>query len=1099
MPPLSVEQRRAIAFHAMTVYERVEAARLHAESADTSATGEANAALFTWSGVFSPSDREAFLRRLHWDGLDWTMVAQAISAGGAGEGRSVPEWFEARPDGWTRWLDALLEHTAEVVGAVAGRQAREPGHFDAAVEPPFIELGMPALLAARRALLARRPSAYEGLTDAARRDVERPLLHDVLVFAERTLFTLFRQVAGSRPSGEGGDTPSDEKYLAFIVSMLDDSLPALFVAYPVLARVISQVMECWVDSTADLTARLAADRGAIARELGGGSSPGSVVSIAPALSDPHDGRRRVASLTFESGLRVIYKPRSVGAEHALSDVLEWANRRGLEPAQVALRVLERNGYGWVEFADQGSFDDRDAAGRYYRQAGGLMAIAHLLRSTDLHMENIVATRRGPVLVDPELTLQPTRERETQPGAAGPASEPCVASGILTFAEVGADGGRYETGGLRGEGLRGSARPRRSWKGQRTDGLHFVEEHEFDATAANRVTVGGVVQHPEYYRDDLLAGFAATYRFFSGRRDEILGAGGPLAAFAARTVRVMFRATNQYAVVQDLLAAPKYQQSGVARSCALDVLARPFALDRDRPAAWPILVAERRALERLDIPRFTVEANGIAVGADHEVAADGVFTRSGLDAVRERIAALSEQDLGVQLEWIVRSLSESATSRFRAAAPALRPGGPAADATADEMLAVAVWIGREYLQRAERSGGGLAWTLQPPGSEVAGVAAHFLDSGSLGPPLFLAALARATGEASWADAARMACLPACTFFERAAARRWPAGEPIGAGTGWGSIVYGLLWIGRLLEDEQYVRLARRVAESIDASHVATDNRLDILSGSAGAILALLALTPTAGDGVTDLAVACGDHLLATQVHTHWGSAWPSRDRRMLAGFAHGAAGIAYALVRLHQATGTRAYLDAAVRAHRYERAVFSPVHRNWPVLRAAGHLPGNVAVPMTAWCHGAPGIALARALVGEAVAGVDADVAFDLEVALETTAKLPGSAADHLCCGNAGRCDVLLTAGEALGRPDLVSAARTIAAKVMRQAVRRGKFEFVSPAYEYAVFDAGFFYGLAGIGYALLRVAAPSRLPSILAFEPRLADDSGTRREAHVPA
>jgi GNAT superfamily N-acetyltransferase len=44
------------------------------------------------------------------------------------------------------------------------------------------------------------------------------------------------------------------------------------------------------------------------------------------------------------------------------------------------------------------------------------------------------------------------------------------------------------------------------------------------------------------------------------------------------------------------------------------------------------------------------------------------------------------------------------------------------------------------------------------------------------------------------------------------------------------------------------------------------------------------------------------------------------------------------------------------------------------------------------------------------------------------------------------------------------------------------FRLASSGFEYPVFDPGFFQGLSGIGYQLLRVAAPSVVPSVLAFE-----------------
>src|SRR5205823_8184069 len=93
--------------------------------------------------------------------------------------------------------------------------------------------------------------------------------------------------------------------------------------------------------------------------------------------------------------------------------------------------------------------------------------------------------------------------------------------------------------------------------------------------------------------------------------------------------------------------------------------------------------------------------------------------------------------------------------------------------------------------------------------------------------------------------------------------------------------------------------------------------------------------------------------------------------------------------------------------------------------------------------------------------------------------------DHLCCGNIGRSDVLFTAGRRLGRQPTLDAAIALANRIEDQAVSRGYFQFVSSGSEYVVFDPGFFMGLSGIGYQLLRLAAPSHLPSVLAFEGRV--------------
>jgi lantibiotic modifying enzyme len=75
---------------------------------------------------------------------------------------------------------------------------------------------------------------------------------------------------------------------------------------------------------------------------------------------------------------------------------------------------------------------------------------------------------------------------------------------------------------------------------------------------------------------------------------------------------------------------------------------------------------------------------------------------------------------------------------------------------------------------------------------------------------------------------------------------------------------------------------------------------------------------------------------------------------LAGLSHGAAGIAWALLALFARTGEERFRTAARGGIAFERSVFSTEAGNWRDLRD----PEHARFP-TAWCHGAPGIGLAR--------------------------------------------------------------------------------------------------------------------------------------------
>ena len=78
----------------------------------------------------------------------------------------------------------------------------------------------------------------------------------------------------------------------------------------------------------------------------------------------------------------------------------------------------------------------------------------------------------------------------------------------------------------------------------------------------------------------------------------------------------------------------------------------------------------------------------------------------------------------------------------------------------------------------------------------------------------------------------------------------------------------------------------------------------------------------------------------------------------------------------------------------------------------------------------------------------------------------------VCCGEMGRAEVLLEAARYLNRPELEVLARQRASCVAAGLLPADERPFIP----------GFFQGSAGIGYGLLRLIAPDRLPSILLWE-----------------
>nr|WOF00482.1 lanthionine synthetase C family protein [Myxococcus fulvus] len=357
----------------------------------------------------------------------------------------------------------------------------------------------------------------------------------------------------------------------------------------------------------------------------------------------------------------------------------------------------------------------------------------------------------------------------------------------------------------------------------------------------------------------------------------------------------------------------------------------------------------------------------------------------------------------------------------------------------------------------------------------------LFPGMLGVALLLAGLERVLGGGRYGALCREGLMP----LEREVARI--VSEPsrlqqvrqdIGGLSGLGSIVYGLTRVGDLLGEPSFHESARAVCRLVTPEHIASDTCLDVMMGCAGTLLALLALDERApepdADGMSPLQLArlCGERLLARREAFHGDLyAWGSGGTPM-GGFCHGTAGIEYALLRLHARTGTVAFRDAAVAAMAHERLLFDAERGDWSY--ALGPPPRF----LNSWCKGAPGLLLARAGALEVLD--NSEVRDEIALAARNAGSECLSDVDDLCCGNLGRVDALLHAHSRLGAPILRDSARRLADRVLARAEARTGFT-LSPKFEGCV-DPRFFPGLSGIGYVLLRLAAPGQLPCVLAME-----------------
>jgi lantibiotic modifying enzyme len=202
---------------------------------------------------------------------------------------------------------------------------------------------------------------------------------------------------------------------------------------------------------------------------------------------------------------------------------------------------------------------------------------------------------------------------------------------------------------------------------------------------------------------------------------------------------------------------------------------------------------------------------------------------------------------------------------------------------------------------------------------------------------------------------------------------------------------------------------------------------------------------------------------------------------LNGMSHGAAGFAYALSSLAAASGREDFAAAAAECLAFENSSYDAGRHNWPDLRSTEPLwPCQ-------WCHGAPGIGLARIATKKHSAGrgtLDAALlASDIRHAVEGVERGSPMPVDTLCCGTLGSVEFFCEAATALGRNDLRELARQQLEAVIGRASAAGDYRWNSGRRQ---FNLGLFRGLAGVGYTLLRQASlptgDAAFPNVLIWE-----------------
>ncbi len=338
-----------------------------------------------------------------------------------------------------------------------------------------------------------------------------------------------------------------------------------------------------------------------------------------ALGDVHLGE-----YTYKSADNTIYKPRNARTEHAWQAFLNELKNEGLKHLPGTVCVIQENEHEHTEQCVFNLETSEEQLPEYYRRCGCLLCLTWLLRSNDLHEENLIACSDYPVLVDLETLLSGVVERETELyglSLAGSVTNTHLLPGFNGFED--------------GSGFSGVG-------GQ------------------NLPIVNGKPACIVSYVPQLIEGFEETFRFILLHKECVEKA---LHLFDHCDFRVILRSTSTYG---SILLAVNDLSEHERRTIVNKLLRRAYEKDID-PAtintAAAVLEAETYALTRNWIPLFYSHGDSTSLFCDsrqlglergEQIVMGGFFRLSPVDAAKAKLRLMDETELKKQ-KAIIRTV------------------------------------------------------------------------------------------------------------------------------------------------------------------------------------------------------------------------------------------------------------------------------------------------------------------------------------------------------------------------------------------------------------------------------------------------------------
>ncbi|MFM6860241.1 MAG: type 2 lanthipeptide synthetase LanM, partial [Dolichospermum sp.] len=361
----------------------------------------------------------------------------------------------------------------------------------------------------------------------------------------------------------------------------------------------------------------------------------------------------------ETPKKVVYKPKDMNVDSVYQRLLRIINQQIGENVFRVLKILPRQGFGFMEFVEHRPCVNDQELSNFYKNAGRLMAVLHILGCTDCHHENLIACGEQLILIDTETLLEGDVGNHTNNDDIAISSlQESMGSSVLRIGLlpqwlfIGRKAHAVDISALGIIPPKSSYIEQPGWLGINSDGMFWGEvETPVDIPTSSPFPIGSSNRLKEF-QGELCEGFRIQMQQFLDYRQAWLDSNSILRDFAGLPRRIVLRATRIYFFIQLQCLEPASLKNAIAYSLKLEQLARSYVLSIEKPINWAVFEAELRQMEQLDIPFFEH-----LIDSDTLTLSDGLpnierfLDTSGLLACRRRLEELSIDEINFQIQLI----------------------------------------------------------------------------------------------------------------------------------------------------------------------------------------------------------------------------------------------------------------------------------------------------------------------------------------------------------------------------------------------------------------------------------------------------------------